>query len=341
MPSKKRLTSSGGTRSFHERSHGGTTFRKRALNFSRDTALFEKGDSILIAFSGGPDSTALLHFFLALREKYALRLAVAHVNYALRGKDSASDETFVRTCCESYDIQLFVLHPKAKSASEEALRDVRYTFFEKIAGKHAFDHVAVAHTRDDQAETVLLRLLRGAGLDGLAAMYPKRENIIRPFLGTSRKEVLAYLKSEKIPFRTDRSNKDTRYLRNRVRHLLIPYIEKRFQPNIRAILARTASIIADEQTRSANIAPSFDMVREKAAISFSRRAFLDLSPADRKRTLRALYREILLTKSNPPVSFVQECRKILKSSKNKHQEATFGQLKIKAKGDRITLMRTS
>ena len=309
------------------------------MTFSREAHLFVEDDAILLAVSGGPDSTVLLHIFLTLREKYALRLAVAHVNYGLRGKDADADESFVRNCCERYDIPLFVLHAKSKVKDEETLRGIRYEFFESLAGKHGFDRIAVAHTRDDQAETVLLRLLRGAGLDGLGAMLPKRDHIIRPLLGTPRTDIMRYLKAEKLAFRTDRSNKDTTYLRNRVRHLLLPYLEKRFQPNIREILARTASIIAAGQDTSSTKDRGVGSTTESDTVRFERSLFLSLNLAEKRRFLRDSWDTLLQGAPAPNLSVIDECLKLILSEKSKVREAVFGRLKLTAKGDRITLIR--
>lgn len=296
-------------------------------------------DAILIAISGGPDSTALFHTFLSLREKYHLALSAVHVNYALRKTDSDEDERFVRTLCKKYDVPLFVLKPKTKSLSEETLRDIRYDFFEKIASTHRCETIAIAHSRDDQAETVLLRLLRGAGLKGLSAMQPKRDRIIRPLLDTPRSEILAYLKAEKIPFRTDKSNRDTAYLRNRVRHLLLPYLERQFQPNIREILARTADIISREQVAPAKKKRLASVSYEKNSISFSRKELLAFDSADQRHILREFHKKLLPKNNAPKLSFTKETLKLLESTKNKHQKASFQQLNIEAKGDRITLIR--
>ncbi len=309
------------------------------VTFSRESGLLEEETAILIGVSGGPDSTVLLHIFLTLREKYALRLAVAHMNYGLRGKDSAADETFVRNLCERYDVPFFTLHPKTKSSDEARLRDLRYNFFDTLAEKHGFDRIAVAHTRDDQAETVLLRLLRGAGLDGLSAMRPIRGRIIRPLLKTSRADIMAYLKKEGLPFRTDRSNTDTTYLRNRVRHLLIPYLEKRFQPNIREILARTASIIAAEQDASPAEIPSTGPATGNDTVRFDRDRFLALPLTRQRRFLRESWESLLPEIPAPGLSVIGECLKLIRSGKSKHREAAFGGLKVEAKGDSITLIR--
>lgn len=309
------------------------------MNFAHENRLFETGDSILIAVSGGPDSTVLFHVLLSLKEKHQLTLIVAHVNYALRKKDSDQDERFVRMLCEKHGLPLFVLHPKTATTSEEALRDIRYDFFEKIADTHHCKNIAIAHSRDDQAETVLLRLLRGSGLEGLSAMQPKRGNVIRPLLNTPRKEILAYLKAEKIPFRTDTSNHDTRYLRNRVRHLLLPYLERKFQPNIREILARTASVITEERSVSDTMERIATIPYGKSSVSFSRKEFLALDTATRRQTLRQLHRKLLPENAAPELSFIKEALKLIESTKSKHQKASFRQLNIEAKGDRITLIR--
>lgn len=302
--------------------------------------LFRKNDTVLLAVSGGPDSTALFHLFIRLREKSGLRLAVAHVNYRLRGKDSDKDELFVRELCKQQDIPVFVSRPKdATGKNEEGLREIRYRFFETVRKRLAFNLIATAHTQDDQAETVLLRLLRGAGTAGLSAIRPKNGPLIRPLIGISKADLLQFLREEHLPFRLDKTNRDTRILRNRIRHELIPLLEKKYQPAVRSILARTALVLAEETNKRESVRFPLPVTSVTGGVSFSRKHFRTFSDTDQSGELRRLFREVSETGKNPPQSFVKEVKKMLGSKKNKIQSLTVGQLKMEAKDDTVVMIK--
>lgn len=197
---------------------------KKFQNISHEYDLWQKGSKIVLGISGGPDSVCLLDIFFQLQKKYQLDFIMAHINYGLRGKDSDQDEKLVRKLAEQYDLKLFILNPKCKSKSENALREIRYRFFEKIRKNNDFDLIAVAHNADDQVETFLMRLIRGSGLAGLSAMRFKNDSIIRPLLGFQRNEILAYLHKNKLDYRIDRTNLKPVFFRNRVRNELLPLL---------------------------------------------------------------------------------------------------------------------
>ncbi len=215
--------------------------------------LIGPSDTVLVAYSGGPDSTALVHLLLELRNKIPFEVMVAHFNHKLR-RAADGDERFVRAAARSLGLRAVVGRRDVKSFAgtkklnvEEAARILRYEFLEKAAAKTGATKIATGHTLDDQAETVLMRLLRGSGTRGLSGIRPVvGGRIIRPLLGFTRREVEAYLRQKKLAFRTDRTNFDTRLLRNKLRYRLIPYLERNLEPNIVPILGRTALILADE-----------------------------------------------------------------------------------------------
>lgn len=212
----------------------------------------------MVAVSGGPDSCCLIDILAFLSRKYSFKLAIAHVNYQLRGADSVADEQFVKALAQQYALPCFIKrYPKnSTQRDEEVLRNFRYTFFEDLSKKHRFDSIALGHQKNDQAETFLLNLLRGSGPLGLAGMPPKYQHRIRPLLVLNREEVLRYLEARSLPFRLDTSNHDARYTRNRIRHELLPLLEERFNPNIIGTLARSATLFQNsltKQSRSQNI----------------------------------------------------------------------------------------
>jgi tRNA(Ile)-lysidine synthase len=323
---------------FHVSSVFGKRFVKRILNNSNRAEIIRKNDRILLAFSGGPDSTALFHVLLSLRKNFGIRFSCAHVNYRLRKNDSDLDEVLVRKYCEAHSVPLHVFHPKDMTGkNEESLRTVRYRFFEKISQENKLDVIATAHTRDDQAETVLLRLLRGSGPSGLGAIRTKRDGIIRPFLGTSKNDILRFLEEERLGFRKDKSNDDTRILRNRIRHRLIPLLESDYQPNVREMLARTAETFSKESDKEDRHTLRFTI---EGSVTFSRKSFLSLTESGRSEELRRLYRAISHIGKNPGAAFVREAERLIASPKGKIRRFESLQLKIEARGDTVVMMRT-
>jgi len=218
-------------------------------------SMLSKGDRVLIGVSGGPDSMALLHILNKLQKEYNLELFVAHLNHGLRGSESDRDEKFVKEACKKMGINFFSkkISPRDLHASgvslEESARKVRYEYFEELAKKLNCNRIALGHTSDDQAETVLMRFIRGSGLKGLGGIPPTRKNglIIRPLIETWRKEIEEFLSSEGIQFVVDSTNQSEDFLRNRYRHKLIPFIEKEFNPGIKKTLVRTGETLRKDE----------------------------------------------------------------------------------------------
>lgn len=187
-----------------------------------------QGKRLLLAVSGGPDSMALLYVCRVLSAKYDWILGIAHVNYELRAADSDADEYLVRQESARYQISLYVHSPKSEQGNfptdENTLRAIRYDFFRDVATREGYDYIVTGHTRSDQVETVLMRLIRGTGLQGLPGMDVLSQDILRPLLELSRADIMQMVQDESIPYRTDQSNTDPKYLRNRVRHELLPLL---------------------------------------------------------------------------------------------------------------------
>ncbi|RII27380.1 MAG: tRNA lysidine(34) synthetase TilS [Geobacter sp.] len=220
----------------------------------REYGLFPKGGRVVVAVSGGADSVALLDLLANLPE-FGLSLVVAHLNHLLRGSESDGDEAFVVRLAGVYGLPMETrrvdvreLARRQRLSLEEAGRVARYAFFDEVAASHGAHCVALAHHADDQAETVLLRLLRGAAGSGLSAMLPRSADgrYVRPFLRVTRREIEEYLAARKLSFRTDSSNIDTGFLRNRVRHELLPLLAG-YNANIASRLAATAEVLANDE----------------------------------------------------------------------------------------------
>jgi tRNA(Ile)-lysidine synthase len=212
--------------------------------------MLEAGESVVVAVSGGPDSVALLKVLEIFSGEYSLTLIAAHLNHGLR-EEADVEEQFVRelsnemgiTCeCKKVDVMSF--KKGTGKCVEDISRDVRYHFLNDIAKKHHAQKIALGHHLNDQIETVLMNFLRGSGPDGLKGILPSRDSLyIRPLLGVSRKKILSFLESRRISFMTDASNMEELYLRNRIRHVLIPELKKHYNPNLEDNLANMAEIM--------------------------------------------------------------------------------------------------
>jgi len=216
--------------------------------------LLQKGDRVLAAVSGGPDSVALLYGLLSLKSELDLELYIAHLNHKLRGVESDKDERFVKALAKQLKLDFFSTKidvireaKKQKLNLEECAREIRYRYLDKIAGQIKADKIATGHQADDQAETFLMRLIRGAGGTGLSGIPPQRGKIIRPLIRIKREEIESFLKVNKIISRSDLSNYLPDHFRNKIRLILLPKIKKDFNPQIIDVLNRTADIISSQQ----------------------------------------------------------------------------------------------
>jgi tRNA(Ile)-lysidine synthase len=223
-----------------------------AVRHALDALRLPPDSTIVSALSGGADSVALLHALCAEARPRGLRLVAAHLDHRLR-EDSADDGAACRALCASLDVPLRMTEADVPGRArrdgdgiEQAARLERHAFLRRVRADEGAVLVALAHTRDDQAETVLLRLLRGSGRSGLGAMRARTRGLWRPLLSVSRADVLAHLEAAGLPWREDPSNRDLRFARNRVRHELLPYLESRFNPRVRATLARSAEVLGGE-----------------------------------------------------------------------------------------------
>jgi tRNA(Ile)-lysidine synthase len=252
------------------------TLAQNVVEYIEKYRLLKAGDRVGVAVSGGLDSVALLRLLLALRRDAGIVLSVVHFNHKLRGADSEADEQFVAELAQRHKLQLHCesgdvagCAAKKHLSLETAARQMRYDYFRRLLREYRLNRIATAHTLDDQAETVLLRMVRGAGSRGLAGIYPQLSvlgarlsertqhsalsnqsqpaSIIRPLLGTRRRDLDAYLAELRQGWREDKSNRDLRHARNRVRHGILPRLERNLNPAVREALAETAEIARAEE----------------------------------------------------------------------------------------------
>ncbi|MBU4343668.1 MAG: tRNA lysidine(34) synthetase TilS [Candidatus Omnitrophica bacterium] len=234
-----------------------TSFIDKVKSTIKKYKMLQKGDRVLVGLSGGADSVTLLQALLNFKKEYALELFIAHLDHSFRGEESQGDSKFcedlgkklgIETFCEKRDVPKIV---KEKGISpEEAARQERYDLFTKIARHKKIKKIAVGHTRDDQAETVLMRAIRGAGMAGLGGISPVKDmagfTVIRPLIELSRKDIEGFIKGSDLKFRHDSTNDEVVFTRNRVRHELIPYIEDKFNSNVKEVLANMAEALRIE-----------------------------------------------------------------------------------------------
>jgi len=217
--------------------------------------MLDEGDAVLVGVSGGPDSVALLHALLALQPKWSLRLVIAHLNHQLRGSTADQEAAFVDRLAadlgipyEIGSINVAEYGIENRLSLQEAAREARYTFYDEVATKHSANKIALGHHADDNAESMLMHLLRGTGPLGLAGIPPVRHpRIIRPLIDLTRKEILAFLELGGFEHMIDSSNLNTKYLRNRIRLELLPDLKEHYNPNMVSALNRLASILRDEE----------------------------------------------------------------------------------------------
>ena len=236
----------------------------KLMKFIREQELVKPGDTVICAVSGGPDSIAMTFAFYLLKEKLGINLEAAHVNHLFRGEEGYRDENFARDFCQRYDIPLHVGRVEVKAGKkglEAAARDARYAYLRTLSGK-----IATAHTADDNAETVLMHLVRGTGLKGLGGITPIHGKVIRPMLSCTRQEVVEFLNEWCLNYITDSSNATDVFLRNRIRHHVMPLL-KAENPRIGENLSRMALRLREDEAYLASqsdfeVLPDVETLRE-------------------------------------------------------------------------------
>ncbi len=270
-------------------------------------SMLKKGDRVLLCVSGGPDSVAMLYLVKAIASGMGLKLFIGHLNHALRGKESDLDQSYVETLGRRKEIPVFTKRhdtrrfAKANKFSiEDGARRLRYKFFNEITDNFDIDVIATAHTKDDQAETVLMRLLRGTGLKGLRGIPPKsslgKARLIRPMIEISRKDIETYISQKRISPRIDRSNSDTKFFRNKIRLKLLPLIEKDYAPKIKSTLSTLVDLLDKDYEyiglkHKEEFKGAFKK-RGKNSIVLSLVGFAKLHPSVKRAVIRKIIQEM-------------------------------------------------
>ena len=227
---------------------------EKVLNTINKYNMIQSGDGIVIGVSGGPDSMTLLNILNNLKEKLNIKLYVAHINHSIR-KEADEETEYVKDFCKKIDVEFFAKKVKVeeiakelKMGTEEAGRNIRYEFFEEVAHKVGANKIATAHNLNDNAETVLMNITRGTSVSGLKGIDKVRDGkYIRPIIECSRAEIEDYCKEKNLNPRYDKSNNENIYTRNKIRNLLIPFLQKEFNPNIVEGINRLSQIAIEEE----------------------------------------------------------------------------------------------
>lgn len=227
--------------------------KEQVLNTIKKYDLINENDKIICGVSGGPDSICMLDILKDLKEEFKFELIVCHVNHLIR-EEAISDEEYVVNYCKVNNIKYYVKRIDVKKyannnkqGTEEAGRNVRYEFFEKILQKEGANKIAIAHNKNDKIETIIMNMLRGSGISGLKGIEPKRENkYIRPLIETERTSIEEYCEEKNLRPRIDKTNFINDCTRNKIRNVVIPYIKNEFNPNIINTMDRLSSIIEEE-----------------------------------------------------------------------------------------------
>lgn len=277
---------------------------KKTITFH---SLFQPGSRLLVGVSGGADSVALVYVVHDLACNWGLHLRLLHVNHSLRGAESDADERFVKTLATKLSLPVICERLKLQASKrcrdtslEDRCRQERYRCYLKYARRYRVDGIVLAHHKDDLAETMLMRMLRGAGIHGLHGFLPKSSYqgvmILRPFYNVTRHEIQDFLESKSICWREDSSNRDMRFLRNKVRIKLIPLLQKEFNPAIVDTLARMAHIMRIEdqylEFQAKLVFEQHVMRGSKDVLCFPAKVFHSVDPALSQRLLRLAYIEI-------------------------------------------------
>jgi tRNA(Ile)-lysidine synthase len=315
--------------------------------------MIDNGDSVLAGVSGGPDSIALVLFLMAIKQEFSLKIGIAHINHCLRGDESDRDADFVRDFALKKNITLFLttkdvysIANKEKLSLEEAARNVRYSFYNKIQKANNFSKIALAHNFDDNAELVLMNFLRGSGVKGLSGIPPKRDKIIiRPLIEFSKQEILKYLELKNQKYVIDSSNNDLQFLRNRIRHSQIPDLKNKYNPSIIKSLNRLSRILNDEdEWMESHVLSLFNRAlikRDKTEIQLATNVLTNIHRAELRRIIRTAIKKVKGDLKRIALVHIDSVMTLISSSEPGKNLDLPGRIRILKKQDKICFRKES
>lgn len=303
---------------------------ERVEGYILKNGLILPGNTVVIGFSGGPDSLCLSDILRRLSDKHGWRIILAHFDHQLRGEASREDARFCREWAQSKGLDFrtvarnIAAEARATGESTElAARRCRYAFFAQIQSETGAQRIALGHHQDDQAETVLMRLIRGTGVDGLAGMRPlRRDGVIRPLLAEPRSEIMEYCSQEVLTPRIDHTNMENRYTRNGLRLEVLPLLAERYNPRIAEALCRTAAQAAEDSDCLNQMADAFIAEQGRATSGYLELPAESLSEqpaAIQKRVLRNAVRRVMGSAENLESEHLEQIRKLLSPSQTGKQ----------------------
>lgn len=323
---------------------------ERVDSFFKKWEMAQEGDSILLGISGGADSVCLARYFLARREALSLKLYAVHINHMLRGEEAKRDEEFVRDFCNKWNIPLNVEYRNIKEESrqkkcseEEAGRIARYECFEKYAKEYHCDKIAVAHHQNDAAETILFRMLRGTGPQGMAGILPVNGKIIRPFLCLSREEIMDILQNIGQDYVNDSTNTSEEYSRNYIRHRILPEMEsvnQKATAHISELGMQMQELLAYVTPRMEKLYAEQVTANGRGELFLAEEAFSKRSLFEQKEMLRQMLFEISGHRKDISLIHVEQLLALMANKEGKQQNCPYGVLAKRVR-DGLLLMKLS
>jgi tRNA(Ile)-lysidine synthase len=291
---------------------------QKVINTIYKYNMIEKGDGVIIGLSGGPDSVSMLHILNRIKDNLDFKIYAVHLNHLIRGEEAFRDEEYAKELCKSLGVPFYLKRIKVEEyakehgmSSEEAGRFLRYNLFNEIAEKVGANKIALAHNMNDQAETVIMRFLRGSGISGMGGIKPVRDGrYIRPIIECSRDEIEKYCKENNLNPVIDSTNKESIYTRNRIRLELIPYIKEHFNPNIIENLYKNAEILREEEDYLSGTAEK-ELKRIQKRDGVDIKEFNSLHKAIKRRVLRKLINNVKGNLKEVEAKHIEDCIKLI------------------------------
>lgn len=322
----------------------------KVLNTIKRYEQIKSGDTIVVGVSGGPDSICLLNVLKNLQNELKINIVVAHINHMIR-KEADSETVFVQDFCEQRDIKCFVkkadvlqIAKEKKLGTEEVGRKIRYDFFEEVKNIVGGNKIATAHNANDNAETVLMNFLRGSGSTGLKGIEPIRDNkLIRPIIECTRQEIEQYCNEKGLNPKYDKTNQENIYTRNKIRNMLIPYIQENFNPNIIETINRMSNLIAtDEMYFKSIVKQSYKetfIIRTEKEIILDLKKFNVLEKVIKSRLIIYTINELLGTTNGIEKIHIEDVIKLCKNNIGNKYLTPNKNIKIMIKNKKIFFTR--